>query len=46
MLYSYNCPPEDEHGVCSKHVEDLNTCIIEKIVRHVDYLPGLLKRHV
>jgi hypothetical protein len=41
MLYSYSCPPEDEHGGCSKHVEDSNKHIIEKIVRQVDYLPEL-----
>ena len=38
-LYSYNCPPEDEHIVAGKHVEDSNKHIIEETVRQVDYLP-------
>jgi len=27
----------------SKHIEDLNKCIIEEIVRQVDYLPESLR---
>ena len=36
MLYSYNCPPEDEHipRSCSKHVEDSNKHIIEETEGH------------
>ena len=31
-LYSYNCPPEDEHTVASKHVDDSDKSMIEEIV--------------
>jgi hypothetical protein len=41
MCSSYNCPPEDEHTVSLKHVEDPNKHIIEEIVREVGYLPEL-----
>jgi len=40
-LYSYSCPPEYEHTVARKYVEDSNKCIIEEIVRQVGYLPEL-----
>jgi hypothetical protein len=40
MLYSYCCPPEDEH-IVTRHIEDSNKYIIQEIVCQGGYLPEL-----